>query len=89
MVAKHSFFQNSQCLNKFMHRFSIKQEWSDGVLEVCEICKCKQFFKVIDDKLNNADYMSYHFRNVLPPNHPFFYHENNYEPLTEIVSPYF
>lgn len=85
---KHSFFQNSRCLNSYLHSFDIVEEYEDGVLEVCQICKIKKFFKVIDGKLNNADYMSWHFKNVLPPNHPMYYHENHYKPLSEIVSPF-
>lgn len=85
-MVKHSFFQNSLCKNKYLHRFSIKEESTTGVLEVCEICKLRHSFKVIDEKLNNADYMNWHIRNALPPQHPLYFHEHEYSPLTEIVS---
>lgn len=88
-MVKHPFFQNSLCLNSYLHRFKIEREYDNGVLEVCEICKVKKFFKVIDDKLDNQDYMSWHFSNVLPSNHPFYYHENEYNPYSDyILSPY-
>ena len=89
-MVKHSFFQESLCQNKYLHRFEIKEEWEDGVLEVCEICKIKKYFKVIMGKLNNANYMNSHFRLVLPTNHPFYFHEHNFKPLEEepIPSPY-
>lgn len=86
---RHSFFQNSQCLNKYLHKFDIVEEYPDGVVEVCQICKMKKRFKVIDDKLNNADYMSWHFGHVLPNNHPLYYHQTSYDPLdTGILSPF-
>lgn len=89
-MVKHSFFQNSLCLNKYLHRFFITEESVDGVLEICEICKKKKTFKVIDDKLNNADYMSWHIRSALSYNHPYYYHEHSFNALEEdkIISPY-
>lgn len=87
-MVKHSFFQNSLCLNKYLHRFDIVEEYPEGVLEVCQICKHKKFYKVIDDRLNNADYMSYHFANVLPPNHPLYQHQHQIDPYENgILSP--
>lgn len=76
-MVKHNFFQNSLCLNRYLHRFEIQQEYPNGVLEVCKICKLKKFFKVIDDQLNNYDYMSWHLIYALPTNHP--YYRESYE----------
>lgn len=88
-MVRHSFFQHSLCLNKFLHTFDIVEEYPDGVVEVCQRCKKKKFFKVIDDKLNNADYMSWHFGHILPQNHPFYYHQFKYEPFASgVLSPF-
>lgn len=89
MITKHSFWQNSECTNQYLHRFSIKEEYEQGVLEVCEICGMKKFFRLIEGKLNNAEYMSYHLRQSLPDFHPYYYHERGYDPLSSLVlSPY-
>ncbi len=83
----HSFFRESQCLNQYLHRFSIKAEYPQGVKEVCEICGLSKFFRIIEGKVNNYEYMSYHVRQALPPFHPYFNHEQSYNP-NDIVSPY-
>jgi len=85
---KHSFFRESQCKNKYLHRFEIVEEYEEGVLEVCEICKKKKFFKLIDGRPDNLSYMDYHIRNALPAQHPYYFHEHEFSPLTEIISPY-
>lgn len=84
---KHNFFQESLCQNRYLHRFEIKEEYEDGVLEVCEICHIRKFFKIIDGKVDNQRYMSYHIRQALPTFHEYYEHERFYEPLS-IVSPY-
>ncbi len=90
MKLAHNFYQNSQCLNQYLHRFEIKEEYPEGVLEVCEICHTKKFFRIIDGKVDNVEYMSYHIRQSLPPYHPLFDREWKYKPLEEslIESPY-
>ena len=72
MVNKHSFWQNSWCRNSYLHRFNIKEEYDNGVIEVCEICGMKKFFKVIDGKVSNQEYMSYHLKQALPAFHPLY-----------------
>ncbi len=85
----HNFFRDSKCIGSWLHRYSITEEYPEGVLEVCEICKIKRFFKIIDDKVNGQNYMDSHFRNALPPSHPFYYHEFEYNPFDNgIISPY-
>ncbi len=74
-MSKHTFWRESRCRNQWLHRFEIKQEYDNGVLEVCSICGKSKFFKIMDGKLNNYEYMSYHFRQALPPFHPYFERE--------------
>lgn len=87
---RNDFFRDSQCIGKWLHRFSIVAEYPEGVMENCEICHKSRFFKLIDEKVNNQEYMNSHFRNALPPSHPFFFHEYLYDPFSieEIISPY-
>lgn len=71
------FWGKSQCLGSWLHRFTIKRQWMDGVEEVCEICGEQVFFKVVNGKTDNYEYMSYHARQFLMPQHPYFKHEYN------------
>lgn len=81
---KHnSFFEYSYCCNSYLHRFEIKEEYEEGVLEVCEICHKRKFFKLIDGLLDNKAYMSWHIKSILPQQHPFYEHQHN-----NIISPY-
>ena len=68
------------CRNSYLHRFEIKEEYEQGVKEVCEICGMSKFFRIIDGKVNNYDYMNYHIKQALPSFHPLYprqYLENN------------
>jgi hypothetical protein len=90
MKMKHDFWQNSECLNQYLHRFSIQEEYDDGVLEACEICGITKFFRIIEGKVDNVEYMSYHLRQALPPEHEYYDHEHFYDPLTlNVESPYY
>lgn len=72
---RHPFFQNSTCRNSYMHRFNIVGEYPEGVMEVCQICGTKKFFKIVDGKVNNSGYMSWHQRQGFNPIHPLFSRE--------------
>jgi hypothetical protein len=77
------------CGNSFLHKFKIEEEYTNGVLEVCEICFLRKFFKVLDNKLDNREYMSWHLKQALPYHHPMYnrQHENPIE--RELIrSPY-
>lgn len=82
-------FQRSKCLNNYLHRFEIKEESETSVLEVCEICRMRKVFPMSDGQINANDYLSFHCRLALQPEHPLFEREYFYEPLNnEIESPY-
>jgi hypothetical protein len=72
MKFKNAFFQNSKCKNSYLHRFEIVEEFDNGVLEICPICFKRKFFKLIENKVDNQFYMSYHIKSILPPQHPFY-----------------
>lgn len=75
MSSKHEFWRESMCRNRYLHRFELKEQYFEGVMEVCSICGKSKFFRLIDGKLNNYEYMSYHFRQVLPSFHPYYQRE--------------
>lgn len=96
MTLKHPFWQNSKCLNSYLHRLKITQEWGEQVLETCEICHKSFFFKVIDGQLQKDHYLSYHLREALGnlPIPNYIYHERIYDPFIrnnpyKIKSPYY
>lgn len=66
------FWQNSMCKNSYLHRFNIVEQYEEGVLEVCEICFKRKFFKVLDGKVDNVEYMSFHLKQSLPAHHPLY-----------------
>lgn len=73
----HPFWHESLCMNQYLHRFSIKEQYPEGVVEVCEICHMKKVFRILDNKVNNYHYMKFHMRQALQPNHPYYSHEYN------------
>lgn len=84
---KHTFFRYSKCLGSWLHRFNIVEEFDNGVMEVCEICHRKKFFKLIDGKVDNLNYMDWHIRQALPSQHPIYSHEHFYNAY-DIETPY-
>ena len=70
-----SFWGNSECLDTWLHRFNLVNQYLDGVLERCEICSEEVFFPIVNGRVDNTDYISYHARQALPSNHPQFTHE--------------
>ncbi len=70
-----AIFTRSKCRGSWLHRFNMVARYQNGIQERCEICGKKVFFRVIDGKSNNTDYISYHMRQVLIPQHRLFFHE--------------
>ena len=70
-----SFLEQSQCLEGWLHRFVIVDQYFDGVLERCEICGQEEFFQIIDGRVNNENYLAYHARQALLPQHELYIHE--------------
>lgn len=64
--------QESLCSNGWMHRYRIIGTYSEGVKEMCEICKDIQYFPAT---VPNYEYLKYHLRSALPRFHPRFKHE--------------
>lgn len=62
-------FQNSECKKGWFHRLMIIAEYPEGVVERCVICHKKIFHRVLDGRVNNKTYISYHARSALPKEH--------------------
>lgn len=58
-------FENSQCLNGYLHRYHIENEWEEGTEEICEICQDQRFYKVVNGQIDNNEYLEYHEREIL------------------------
>ena len=68
-------WNNSKCVNGWLHRFKIIDQHWEGVTEVCEICGKKKFFEVVNGRTDNNVYIAYHNRQCLNPLHNLFKRE--------------
>lgn len=66
------FWQKSKCVSGFLHKFELVRIHPYAVEEVCERCKQRHFFRTVNGKFDNTDYLSYHLRSALQPYHPNF-----------------
>lgn len=69
---------NSECLDSWLHRYQIIQPYENGVLERCDICGDELFSPVVDGRVDNMEYLSYHARQALMPHHELYKHEYEY-----------
>lgn len=70
-------WKNSECINKWYHRFVIVAQTPQGTWEQCQICHKRKFFKILHGKHNNMEYLSWHIRQALQPYHQKFNREYN------------
>lgn len=70
-----SFWQRSRCLGIWLHRFKIVKQWDEAVMERCEICHKSKVFQIRNGRVNNNEYIAWHIRQMLVPNHNLFSHE--------------
>lgn len=66
---------NSECVDSWLHRFELVGAYEQGVLERCSICNQEEFFSVSDGRIDNVEYLSYHARQALMKQHPYFNRE--------------
>ena len=59
----------SSCADGLLHWFKIIETTPEGVVEICKLCGKTIFFPADCD---NLTYLSYHFREALPADHPLF-----------------
>lgn len=65
----------SKCVGLWLHRFEIIEQWDNAVVEMCGICLKKKVFRIVNGRTNNLEYLSYHLRSALIPQHPLWKHE--------------
>lgn len=70
--------KESQCINGWLHAFNIVEGNEHGVNEACSRCGKNVFFKVMEGRADNQEYLKYHTRQALTPEHPSFYREYFY-----------
>lgn len=54
--------------------------------ERCEICGNEVNFRVVDGRVNNQEYLAYHERQALFPQHRKFWHEYRFNPFEQYES---
>lgn len=74
-----SYWAKSRCKGSWLHRFNIVDAGEDYVKEVCSLCGKSIFHKVFYGQTDNNDYLKYHARQALFPQHQLYYHEYHYE----------
>lgn len=79
-MTRDLFWLKSLCIGTWLHRYIIVRQYGDGIEERCQICGDQQIFKMIDGRADNLEYIDYHMRQVLFPQHPLFHHEYKYHP---------
>lgn len=72
---KDIYWGNSQCVGSWLHKFVTYKEHLQGIEEICVRCKERIFLKVINGRIDNLNYIDYHKRDILFPQHPYFKHE--------------
>ncbi len=65
-------YQNSLCVNGYLHDFVIIEDDSQGTREVCRRCKKDVFWK---PNTPNHIYLSFHIRQALQPSDTLFSRE--------------
>jgi hypothetical protein len=70
-----SFWGHSECIDSWLHRFNIVEAYENGIKERCEICGEEIFNLVVDGRVDNIEYLSYHARQALMPQHELFNRE--------------
>lgn len=68
-------WSNSKCKGLWLHRFEIAEQFNDAVVERCAICGKQKAFAVRDGRVNNLEYIAFHIRQVLVPQHNLYNHE--------------
>lgn len=70
-------FSKSKCKGTWLHNYQLVAEyWGEAVKERCTRCGKEVVFKLDPRGLaDNTNYLKYHMRQALVPQHPLFAHE--------------
>lgn len=84
-MTRDIYWGKSECGNGWLHRYEILEQHADYVMEVCVICHEPAYFKLINGKSDNFDYLDHHLRQALFKAHPQFIREYKYQPYDYIT----
>jgi hypothetical protein len=76
---RYAYWRKSKCIAGYIHKFDIQREFENGCEEKCDRCNIIIFFPIHNGQIDNENYLDYHMRSALPPYHPLFFHEYQYQ----------
>lgn len=59
-------WSKSECKDGWLHRYKIIGQDQNAVVEMCEICRDTQTFKIVNGRVDNMTYLRYHLHSALP-----------------------
>lgn len=62
-------WSKSECKDSYLHRYRIIGQDSRAVMEICEICRDVQVFKLFKGNPDKQTYLASHLRSALPVFH--------------------
>lgn len=65
----------SKCIGTALHNFQIFNITDKYVHEICRNCAQEEAFSIVNGKTDNLNYLDFHLRSALTPNHPLYYAE--------------
>lgn len=68
-------WSKSECRDGWLHRYKMFAQDSNAVMEICELCRDVQVFRIVNGKTDNQTYLKYHLRSALPPWHTLYQRE--------------
>lgn len=70
MDYEDEYYMNSKCLEGvWLHDYQIVKTYEQGVIEVCEHCKDRQYFP---NNVSNRRYLAYHLKSSIQPGRKYF-----------------
>lgn len=69
-------WDNSKCKGTWLHNFNLVAQYENAVKEVCDKCGKSKVFSIKDGRINNLEYIAYHIKQVLVPEHKLYSHEH-------------
>lgn len=72
-MSKTISWSKSECKSDgWLHNYQIIGQDNKAVMEMCKLCRDIQVFKIVNGKIDNQTYLSYHLHNALPKWHRLF-----------------
>lgn len=68
-------WSKSECSDGYLHRYRIIGQDDRAVMEICDLCRDVQVFKIFNGRVDNITYLQYHLRSALPRWHRLYERE--------------